>query len=173
MRDVPVSSIHHVQWRTVVYSTVHHCTGQYIMADYRRPPSFLLPSPPWAIYCIFLYYFTLYWLVYYYISIIVCMTSCKKTMADWAGDVTGRHDSCLLRLICGEESLWSRGSRGTRTLHSTNIFYFQIFSAGGELKYFLCCLAIYLTSICEYIKLLHLTWWMPWLKSSGFEGAKI
>ena len=94
-------------------------------------------------------------------------------MADWAGDVTRRHDSCLLRLICGEESLWSHGSRGTRTLHSTNIFYFQIFSAGGELKYFLCCLAIYLTSICEYIKLLHLTWWMSWLKSSGLGNWNI
>ena len=62
---------------------------------------------------------------------------------------------------------------GTRTLHWTNIFYFQIFSAGGELKYFLCCLAIYLTSICEYIKLLHLTWWMSWLKSSGLGNWNI
>ena len=29
MRDVPVSSIHHVQWCTVVYSGVQWCTGVY------------------------------------------------------------------------------------------------------------------------------------------------
>ena len=183
MRDVPVSPIHHVQ--CTVECTVH-CTVQ---GNTSWPTSRDLPLPsPAPTQCpaetscgsleafkkkMCLFKFTvmsrcLIQLNFNYPNLCPTMPLSLNCIAashvarQWPGVTSRRHDSCLLRLICGEESLPSRDSNQVwQRFVVPNIF------SRRELKIFLWCLVMYLTSICEYINLLLLTWWMTPLKSSG------